>query len=51
MIQGWYDRPINGRSNSGLGSTPVPKVNKTMKVYYLIEIKARNILNDIEIEN
>jgi hypothetical protein len=23
-IQGWYNRSINGRSNSGLGSTPAP---------------------------
>jgi hypothetical protein len=30
IIQGWYNRPINGRSNSGLGSTPVP--------YYIIII-------------
>jgi hypothetical protein len=22
IIQGWYNRPINGRSNSGFGSTP-----------------------------
>jgi hypothetical protein len=28
IIQGWYNRPINGRSNSGLGSTPVPLTNK-----------------------
>jgi hypothetical protein len=24
IIQGWHNRPVNGRSSSGLGSTPAP---------------------------
>jgi hypothetical protein len=28
IIQCWYSRPIIDRSNSGLGSTPAPKINK-----------------------
>jgi hypothetical protein len=28
IMQGWYNRPINGRSDSGLGSTPVPQINR-----------------------
>jgi hypothetical protein len=31
IIKGWYYRPINGRSNSGLGSAPAPKINKNKK--------------------
>jgi hypothetical protein len=27
IIQDWYKRPINGRSNSGLGSTTAPQIN------------------------
>jgi hypothetical protein len=36
IIQGWYSRPINTRSNSGLGSIPVPYINK-MNTYYVPE--------------
>jgi hypothetical protein len=28
IIQGWYNRAINSRSNSGFGLTPVPQINK-----------------------
>jgi hypothetical protein len=28
VIQGWYNKPINDRSNSGLGSTLAPWINK-----------------------
>jgi hypothetical protein len=28
IILGWYNRPINGRSNSGLGSTSDPYIKK-----------------------
>jgi hypothetical protein len=28
IIWSWYNRPINGRSNSGLGSTPALYINK-----------------------
>jgi hypothetical protein len=28
VIQGWYNRPINGRSNSPLGSTTAPEINE-----------------------
>jgi hypothetical protein len=28
VLLGWYNRPINDRSDSRLGSTPVPQINK-----------------------
>jgi hypothetical protein len=28
IIQGWYNMPINGRSNSGLGSISAPYIIK-----------------------
>jgi hypothetical protein len=28
IIQGWYNRPINGRYNCGLCSIPAPQINK-----------------------
>jgi hypothetical protein len=36
IIHGLYDRPINGRSNSGLGSTPAPqiKIKKNKTTFY-----------------
>jgi hypothetical protein len=31
IIQGWYNRPISGRSNSGLGSTPALSINTKIR--------------------
>jgi hypothetical protein len=36
IIQGWYNRLINGRRNSVIGSPLVPKVNKSI-------IRGRNL--------
>jgi hypothetical protein len=33
VIQGWYNRPINGRSNSGLGSTAAVYINKMKSIF------------------
>jgi hypothetical protein len=33
VSQSWYNRPINARSNSGLGSTPAPEINKKFVVF------------------
>jgi hypothetical protein len=30
--QGWYSRPINGCSNSGLVSTPAEEINKNLEI-------------------
>jgi hypothetical protein len=39
IILDWCNRPINSRSDSGLGSTPPPQVNKKikLKIYVLFE--------------
>jgi hypothetical protein len=35
VIQVWYNRPINGHGNTGLGSTPAPQINtKQIDVEY-----------------
>jgi hypothetical protein len=34
MIQGSYRRPINGHSNSGLGSNPAPWMNKNNNNFF-----------------
>jgi hypothetical protein len=39
ITQGWYRRPINGRSNSGLGSTPGSWINKNVIIIIIITIK------------
>jgi hypothetical protein len=33
IIQGWYNTPINGHSNGGLGSIPAKKKKKKMKMW------------------
>jgi hypothetical protein len=39
ITQGWYSRPINGRSNSGLGSTPAPQINETTRVLVITGVQ------------
>jgi hypothetical protein len=43
IIWGWYNRPINGRSNSGLDSTPAPKRTMMMTIIIII-IKICNFI-------
>jgi hypothetical protein len=46
IVQGWYNRPINGGSNSGLGSTSPPEINKQIikKVKNFFTVESHKLL-------